>query len=221
MLRATDLCKSYQNDEGQSIRVLQNCSLDVEKGQIIAIMGSSGSGKSTLLHLLGGIDTPDSGAIHWSDTNITAISSKRVDALRNQWMGFIFQFHHLLADFTILDNVTLPLLIGGLTEKEARDHSRELLTDLGLAHRLSHLPKQCSGGEQQRAAIARAFIHRPNIILADEPTGNLDETTSNEVLHVLLSRARETKTTCVMVTHDVDIANQCDKIYELQEGVLR
>lgn len=221
MLRATDLCKSYQNDEGQSIRVLQNCSLDVEKGQIIAIMGSSGSGKSTLLHLLGGIDTPDSGTIHWSDTNITETSSKRVDALRNQWMGFIFQFHHLLADFTILDNVSLPLLIGGLSEKEARNQSKELLTELGLTHRLSHLPKQCSGGEQQRAAIARAFIHRPNLILADEPTGNLDKATSIEVLDVLLTRAKETKTTCVMVTHDVGIANQCDKIYELQEGVLR
>lgn len=221
MLRAKDVSKSYKNDEGQSIEVLRNCSLDVGHGQIIAIMGSSGSGKSTLLHLLGGIDTPDSGMIQWSDTYLSSISAKQLDALRNQMMGFVFQFHHLLADFTLVDNVSLPLMIGGYTPKEARHQSKELLSSLGLEHRLTHLPKQCSGGEQQRAAIARAFIHQPSIILADEPTGNLDETTSKEVMDVLLSRAKQSQTTCVLVTHDAEIAAQCDHTYELHEGVLR
>lgn len=221
MLRAEGVSKSYKNDEGQSIEVLKNCSIEVNHRQIVAIMGSSGSGKSTLLHLLGGIDSSDSGTIRWGETPISAISTKELDALRNQMMGFVFQFHHLLADFTLQDNVSLPLIIGGYNQKDARDQAGTLLCDLGLEHRLTHLPKQCSGGEQQRAAIARAFVHQPSIILADEPTGNLDEATSNEVMNVLLTRARQSQTTCVLVTHDAEIAKQCDHVYELHEGVLR
>ncbi|MDR9388651.1 MAG: ABC transporter ATP-binding protein [Balneolaceae bacterium] len=221
MLRAFDVSKSYTNDEGASIDVLDHCSMEVEQGQIVAIMGSSGSGKSTLLHLLGGIDSPDSGSIYWDDTHITAISTKELDALRNRMMGFVFQFHHLLTDLSLQDNVSLPLIIGGYEQKSARQQASELLDDLGLGHRLSHVPKQCSGGEQQRAAIARAFVHQPSMILADEPTGNLDETTSKDVMDVLLSRAKQSQTTCVLVTHDAEIAKQCDRMYELQEGVLR
>lgn len=221
ILRAKDVSKSYKNDEGQSIDVLKHCSLEVHQGQIVAIMGSSGSGKSTLLHLLGGIDSPDIGTIHWSETQISAISSNELDALRNRMMGFVFQFHHLLADFTLQDNVSLPLIIGGYDQKKARHQASEFLQDLGLEHRLTHFPKQCSGGEQQRAAIARAFVHQPSIILADEPTGNLDEATSNEVMDVLITRSRQSQTTCVLVTHDAEIAKLCDHIYELHEGVLR
>lgn len=202
------------------VEVLSNINLHIEKGERIAIVGASGSGKSTLLHLLGGLDLPTTGSVWVDGQELSRMSDKKRGQIRNQYLGFVYQFHHLLPEFTAVENVAMPLLIRGEDSKIAKKKASELLEEIGLSHRLEHRPVELSGGERQRAAIARALVTEPNVVLADEPTGNLDEGTAQGVFDMMMSLNQRIGTALVMVTHDSGLASKMDKRYHLEQGTL-
>ena len=215
MLTAKNISKSYGD-----LQVLTDVSLEVKKSEIIAIIGKSGSGKTTLLHILGTLDKANTGEIHLNGQKVNDLSLKELAKLRNEKLGFIFQFHHLLAEFTALENVIIPSLIGKKNQKKARQKAIELLEYLGLGERLDHKPNQMSGGEQQRVAIARALINNPLLVLADEPTGNLDDTISEELFELIFQLRKDFGQTFIIVTHSKDLASKCDRILTLSQGRL-
>jgi lipoprotein-releasing system ATP-binding protein len=220
VLEGIGLVKSFLGGDGGTIQVLRGLDIQVASGEFVAITGESGSGKSTLLHLLGALDAPTSGDVTLQGTRYGALDPDGLAALRNRQIGFVFQFHHLLRDFTALENVRIPLLIGGVRPAEADARARRLLDAVGLSARLEHLPAQLSGGEQQRAAVARALATEPALLLADEPSGNLDEANA-ELLHGLFAGlARDFQTAVVVVTHNRALADRADRILHLAEGVL-
>ncbi|MDR1384913.1 MAG: ABC transporter ATP-binding protein [Planctomycetaceae bacterium] len=222
-LVAVDLHKSYRKGK-LTVPVLKGVNLGVREGEMLAIVGQSGSGKSTLLHLLGTLDSPDSGSIHFDGQRIDSLSGGQRDLLRNQFIGMVFQFYHLIPELTTIENVLAPIMIresvwGYLSKRhQYRKKASELLDRVGLSHRIRHKPNELSGGEMQRAAIARALISDPQILLADEPTGNLDLNSAREVLQLLRELNHEKKVTVVMVTHDLSIAQQADRVIRLIDG---
>jgi lipoprotein-releasing system ATP-binding protein len=219
-LFAENLHKSFRLGDGSELRILQGVGLQVREGEAVAIVGSSGAGKSTLLHLLGALDRPTSGRVMIGGTPIAGQSSGELARIRNRLVGFVFQFHHLLREFSALENAMIPQLVNGRPEEEARARAEELLRAVGLGARLEHRPWQLSGGEQQRVAVARALVNGPAVLLADEPSGNLDNRTSEE-LHDLLFRLREERgLSMVLVTHNRELAARADWTFLLREGVL-
>ena len=220
-LEATALSRSFVGGDGRELAVLEGVELHVEAREAVAIVGSSGAGKSTLLHLLGALDQPTSGEVRIGGRNVSALDTEALAGIRNETVGFVFQFHHLLREFTALENVMMPCLIAGLSRRAAGERARELLDAVGLDSRLEHRPAQLSGGEQQRVAVARALSNEPVVLLADEPSGNLDAHTSEE-LHDLLFRLRGDRgLAMVLVTHNRELAVRTDRILELKDGRLR
>jgi lipoprotein-releasing system ATP-binding protein len=219
IVECRELNKSY-HDGNTSVNVLQGIHFTVCAGDRIAIVGPSGSGKSTFLHLLGGLDKPTSGEVLMNGLNWQTLSERQRCRLRNQQLGFVYQFHHLLPEFTALENVAITLLIAGVSIKEAEDRAQKMLTDVGLEQRMQHKPSQLSGGERQRVAIARALVHQPHCIFADEPTGNLDHTTAMKVFDLMLELNQKSQTSLVIVSHDRQLAERMDKVFILQEGQL-
>jgi lipoprotein-releasing system ATP-binding protein len=219
MITVRSLSKSFITDRGR-IEVLKDVDLDIRAGERIAVVGASGAGKTTLMHLLGGLDRPSSGSVHFADKNIFHYSSQELDAFRNRSIGFVFQFHQLLPEFSALENVMMPALIGRSPAKQAESRASEILTAVGLGHRLDHKPGQLSGGEQQRVAIARSLIMSPQLLLADEPTGNLDSTTSDEILALLDRLHAERDLTIIVVTHSEKVAGHMDRIVRMKDGFL-
>jgi lipoprotein-releasing system ATP-binding protein len=220
ILEAQGLRKLYRGGDGTPIEVLSGVDLAVGRGEFVAIMGASGSGKSTLLHLLGALDTPSGGTVRLDGLDYAEQSAAMLAAIRNRRIGFVFQFHHLLREFSALENVMMPLLIAGEAESRARSHAEELLAAVGLAGRMTHRPSALSGGEQQRAAVARALATDPFVVLADEPSGNLDYANS-ERLHELFARlALEFETALVVVTHNRQLAGRADRVLSLEGGQL-
>lgn len=220
ILRCQQLGMVY-TEGPNDVEVLQSVDLKIDKAERIAIIGTSGSGKSTLLHLLGGLDLPSSGSVWIDGQEMSGVSDKKRGEIRNQYLGFVYQFHHLLPEFTAVENVAMPLLIRGVDSTEAYATASVLLTDIGLGHRLEHRPIELSGGERQRAAIARALVTKPGCVLADEPTGNLDSKTADTVFNIMLDLNENSDTALVMVSHDMGLAERMDKIYHLEDGVLR
>ena len=220
LLNITDVKKSFTAPENGVIRVLNGVNLQINQKTITSIIGSSGSGKSTLLHIIGGLDQVDSGVVEWKGDDITRWDDEKMASFRNNKMGFIFQFHHLLPEFSAIENVMIPAIIQGKSEKESNHSAKELLDEFGLSHRTEHRPNQLSGGEQQRVAMARALINKPALLLADEPTGNLDEKNSTTVLNHLLTLRDRFNVSILMVTHDKSIAEGGDFVYEMTDGKL-
>ena len=213
------VCKTYQ-DGGLNVDVLHDLTLQIQAGESVGIIGSSGSGKSTLLHLLGGLDEPSSGSITLMGQEIAKLSQAKLGQLRNQYLGFVYQFHHLLAEFTALENVMMPLLIGRMSAKDAKVQAALMLEKVGLGQRMMHRPAELSGGERQRAAIARALVKRPKCLLADEPTGNLDRRNVRHVLDMMLELQAELDTALVVVTHDDELAQRFGRVLVMQDGSL-
>jgi lipoprotein-releasing system ATP-binding protein len=219
MLSCKAICKSYR-DGTHVTPVLHEVSLNVASHQMVAIVGSSGSGKSTLLHILGTLDQPDSGELWLAGQQVASLSAAQKAQLRNEQLGFIYQFHHLLMDFTALENVAMPLLIRKVDKAQAHAAASEMLTRVGLGHRLNHRPSELSGGERQRVAIARAMIGKPGLVLADEPTGNLDHQTAESIYQLMRELNRELGTSFVVVTHDRALAAKLDQQYWMRDGRL-
>jgi len=219
ILSATDVCREFKTAEG-TLPVLNGISLEVKKGQIAAVTGASGVGKSTLLHLLGGLDRPTRGEVTIGGVSLAGMTETELARFRNRKVGFVFQFHYLLDDFTALENVTIPLILGGRSHAEATRRGELLIDQVGLSNRRTHRPKELSGGEQQRVAVARALANEPEIVLADEPSGNLDTATGRR-LHDLLFELSEKKNTSFLVaTHNRELADRCDDEYLLADGKL-
>ena len=217
-LEVEHLVKTYRDAAGRETPVLKDVSFTVAAGEVVAVTGASGSGKSTLLHAAGGLDAFDGGRILIAGTDIARLSEKERDRLRNEKLGFVYQFHHLLPELTALENAAMPLLIRRIADAEAKRKAAELLTAVGLKERLNHLPGEMSGGERQRTAIARALIGTPACLLADEPTGNLDAETAQSVFDILIENAHRTGSAAVIVTHDATLATRCDRVLTLKMG---
>ena len=213
MLKATNIIKNYGE-----LQVLKGVDIEINKGEIVSIVGASGAGKSTLLHILGTLDKADSGEIMLNGEKIDKLSGKNLAAFRNQNIGFIFQFHHLLPEFTAVENVCIPGWIGGKIKSITEKRAKELLGKLGLSHRLNNKPGQLSGGEQQRVAVARALINNPSIIMADEPTGNLDSANANEMHQLFINLRNEFQQTFLIVTHNEELARMSDRILQMKDG---
>jgi lipoprotein-releasing system ATP-binding protein len=219
VLSCRNLSKRY--DEGpESVVVLDGLELELFPGERVAIVGSSGSGKSTLLNMLGGLDTPSEGSVWLAGEQLSALSETARGLLRNRALGFVYQFHHLLAEFTALENACMPLLIGKTPIAEARQRATALLERVGLGHRLNHKPSELSGGERQRVAIARALVNRPGLVLLDEPTGNLDQHTAEGIQELMRELSRDSNTAFLVVTHDMQLARQMHRVLSLQDGKL-
>jgi len=222
LLEAKNLRKVYYSGNKQ-LEVLKGVNLSIDKGKFVAIVGPSGAGKSTLLHILGGLDTPTQGEVIFAQKNIYGLNDAELSRIRNERIGFVFQFYHLLSEFTVLENVSLPALINGDLQPPATDAQKkalELLEEVGLNERIKHFPSQLSGGEQQRVAIARALINKPGLLLCDEPTGNLDSKTSDEIIALVKKINLENQMTVVLVTHNAELAKTAQIVYHLRDGVL-
>lgn len=218
ILRAENIVKSFQTTKKVKLEVLKSISVEIVKQKITIIVGASGAGKSTLLHLLGGLDRPDTGEVFYDSDDIFKLSEDKLARFRNNNVGFVFQFHHLLPEFTALENVMIPQMINGKDLQQAKTKSENLLNIVGLTERLDHKPAELSGGEQQRVAVARALANNPKIIFADEPTGNLDSVNSEEIHKLILELKKNLEMTFVIVTHNQNLVNLADKIYEIKDG---
>ncbi|GDX83990.1 lipoprotein-releasing system ATP-binding protein LolD [Methylococcaceae bacterium] len=217
ILECKNLVKRYGDLD---VDVLKGVDLEITVGERVAIMGASGSGKSTLLHLLGGLDKATSGEVILNDVNLNQVNGTKLARLRNKSLGFIYQSHHLLGEFTVLENVAMPLLIGGESVKNAQVRATKLLKRVGLGHRIEHKPGELSGGERQRAAVARALINEPALVLADEPTGNLDSKTAESVYQLMLELNQELQVSFLVVTHDHDLASKLGKVLHMEDGLI-
>ena len=218
-LQCNDIRKTYR--EGSlDTEVLKGVSFEIEKGELVSIIGTSGSGKSTLLHILGALDDASAGSVSFLGQELASLSSNKQAKLRNQHLGFVYQFHHLLSDFSALENVAMPLLIGGEKSAKAKQEAQLLLDKVGLSHRVDHRPSELSGGERQRVAIARALVNKPALVLADEPTGNLDHNTALSIYDLMRELNREYDTAFLVVTHDGELAAKMDRQLHMQDGLL-
>ena len=220
MLRAINIAKDYNDGIRNDLHVLNNISFTLDHAETSAIVGTSGSGKTTLLNILGGLDNPTSGQVLLNDMDVHKLSEKKRCTVRNEHFGFIYQFHHLLPEFTALENVAMPLLIKGGSVEQALQEAEKVLDEVGLKKRINHKPSELSGGERQRAAIARALIHRPDCIFADEPTGNLDRKNAEQAIDLITNLNKEYSTALIIVTHDLNIAERMNTVYTLEDGVL-
>ncbi|MCF7520704.1 lipoprotein-releasing ABC transporter ATP-binding protein LolD [Neisseria sp. ZJ106] len=220
VLKCEQVRKVYA-DGALNVEVLRSLDFEVAAAQSVSIIGSSGSGKSTLLHILGGLDKPSEGRVLLMGRDLGSLNQKQIGLLRNQYLGFVYQFHHLLPEFSALENVMMPLLIGKNSKAEAEARAAEMLDKVGLKQRMLHRPSELSGGERQRAAIARALVTRPRCLLADEPTGNLDRKNAQNILDMMLDLKTELATSLVVVTHDDELAGRFDRVLTMQDGALR
>ncbi len=218
ILSAEDLIKTYQTTKKSKLEVLKSISLEIEENKISVIIGASGAGKSTLLHLLSGLDRPDSGKVFFDSQNIFDFSDEKLAKFRNKNIGFVFQFHHLLPEFTALENVAIPQMIMGLSLNKSLKKAEELIDTVGLKERMNHKPAELSGGEQQRVAVARALANDPSIIFADEPTGNLDSANSEAIHKIIVDLRDEYKKTFVIVSHNSSLVKLADKVFEMKDG---
>lgn len=220
ILKSTNIVKSYKNSENVSLQVLRGINLEIVENKISVIIGASGAGKSTLLHLLSGLDRPDSGEVIFDNRNIYSLNDNKLAQFRNNTLGFVFQFHHLLNEFTAAENVAIPLLIKGVSLKSAMKRAEELLDSVGLKDRLTHKPAELSGGEQQRISVARALANNPSIIFADEPTGNLDSTNGKIINDIFLELRDKYNKTFIIVTHNAELVKLADYVYEIKDGII-
>ncbi|MGP1573027.1 lipoprotein-releasing ABC transporter ATP-binding protein LolD [Aggregatibacter segnis] len=220
LLSCQNITKFYQEGTQQT-EVLKQVSFSMQPSELVAIVGSSGSGKSTLLHTLGGLDQPSSGEVFIKGQSLQQMTPNALAKLRNQYLGFVYQFHHLMADFTALENVMMPMLIGQQNKTEAQDRAEQILSAVGLQHRISHRPSALSGGERQRVAIARALVNNPALVLADEPTGNLDHKTTESIFELIQQLNQEKQIAFLLVTHDLNLAEKLNRRLIMQDGVLR
>ena len=220
ILKVENLCKTYGKGEAK-VNALKNVSFSLEKGEFAAVVGESGSGKSTLLHTLGGLDQPSSGEVFIKGQSLQKASESELAKLRNQNLGFVYQFHHLMADFTALENVMMPMLIGRQNKTEAKDRAEKILGAVGLSHRITHRPSALSGGERQRVAIARALVNNPALVLADEPTGNLDHKTTESIFELIQTLNAEQNIAFLLVTHDMSLAQKLSRCLTMQDGILK
>jgi len=220
LLTGKAIRRVFAGGDGQLLEILRGVDVEVRRGEFVAIVGSSGAGKSTLLHLLGALDSPTSGDIWLDGSRYADLDARGTAELRNRKLGFVFQFHHLLREFSALENVMMPLLIGGAPPRKARSRAEEALSEVGLAGRMSHRPAELSGGEQQRCAVARALVHDPSVVLADEPSGNLDHANAERLHEIFFRLAREYETAVVVVTHNRQLAGRADRILLLEDGRL-
>jgi len=220
LLEGRGLRKVFASGDGHPLEVLRAVELEVHRGEFVAIVGASGAGKSTLLHLLGALDRPTGGDVWLEGSRYADLDADTLAELRNRKLGFVFQFHHLLREFSALENVMMPLLVGGMRDRAARSRAEEVLSLVGLAGRMTHRPAELSGGEQQRCAVARALVHDPSLVLADEPSGNLDHANADRLHEVFFRLAREYETAVVVVTHNRQLAGRADRILMLEDGRL-
>jgi len=220
LLVARAVRRVFAGGDGEPLEILRGIDIEVRRGEFVAIVGSSGAGKSTLLHLLGALDSPTSGDIWLDGSRYADLDARNAAELRNRKLGFVFQFHHLLREFSALENVMMPLLISGASARQARSRAEEVLSEVGLAGRMTHRPAELSGGEQQRCAVARALVHDPSVVLADEPSGNLDHANAERLHEMFFRLAREYETAVVVVTHNRQLAGRADRVLLLEDGRL-
>jgi len=219
MIRAKAVTRTFPTPAGE-LRILRGIDMHVRPGEFVSVMGASGAGKSTLLHILGTLDTPTSGELMIDGHDTLSLSEAELTSFRNSTVGFVFQFHHLLPEFTAIENTMMPALISGMSREDAEEKASKLLRDLGLGQRLEHRPGELSGGEQQRVAVARALVMNPSVVLADEPTGNLDTSTGKELFSLLRDINRDQGTTFLMVTHNDALSSRCDRVITMADGVI-
>ncbi len=219
LLEGIEITKSFRTDAGE-LRVLKGVSLRIKAGEMAGIIGASGAGKSTLLHILGALDKPSSGKVLFQGKDVSSLDDNGLARFRNASIGFVFQFHHLLPEFTALENVVLPGMIAGISVRETEDRAKSLLAEMGLSGRISHRPGELSGGEQQRVAVARALIRNPHVVLADEPTGNLDTATGNDLFELFMQLNEKKGITFVVVTHNKTLSDRCHRVLEMADGRL-